>query len=227
MINRIKKYPISQLLKPESDVAFQIYEFQRRYNWGPMQWEGFFKNLTRTKGGHYLGTIVCRNKTVDSFGSKKYDVVDGLQRLTTLCIIFTTLYAMLSENKEFMNDEQLAKLNQVKSILKRTVSIIPQKPNKHLGAYNSLLVELGIFESDEETYYKKDSRVYRAFCYFPRKNRGAYRLFGGPAFTTMFNIFDQSNTAVVNIIEVSKYTIPIPTILTAASIPLSRANMNK
>lgn len=226
MINRIKKYPISQLLRPESDVIFQIYEFQRRYNWGPLQWDGFLKNLTRAKGGHCLGTIVCSTKSVDSFGNKKYDVVDGLQRLTTLCIILSTLYSMLRENKEFMDDDQLAEFNQIRLILKKTVSIIPQKPNRHLGAYNSLLVELGIFESDEETYYKKESRVFRAFSYFRERIEELVDFSEEPAITTMLRIFEQINRAVVNIFEVSKHTDSDDYSLDRSEFPLFQANMN-
>lgn len=208
MINRIRSYPISLLLNPKTNVIFLIYEFQRRFTWSTWQWDEFFENLTRNDGGHYLGTIVCSNINVDSVKTKRLEVIDGLQRLTTLGIIFLALYSMMDDKKAEFDEDQMARFLQLKHLLKRTMSIIPQAKNRHLDSYNSLLMELKIIDTDPEAVFKRDSRVYRAFYFFIEKIQEMIDSSEAPAIETMFYITEQIASATVNIFEVSKNVDP-------------------
>ena len=87
----VNKYPISQILDPESKAVYEIPKYQREYTWGLKQWEALFDDLMEHDEGYFLGSIICINTTKDSLQPPKLEVVDGQQRITTISIFLTVL----------------------------------------------------------------------------------------------------------------------------------------
>ena len=57
----VNKYPISQILDPESKTIYEIPKYQREYIWGTKQWEELFNDLMENGTGYFLGSIICIN----------------------------------------------------------------------------------------------------------------------------------------------------------------------
>ena len=48
------RYPLSQLLDPDSTVVYTIPKYQREYIWGTKQWEELFNDLIENDNGYFL-----------------------------------------------------------------------------------------------------------------------------------------------------------------------------
>lgn len=75
---------------------FSVPSYQRDYAWGKKNFEDLWEDLLEaldSKDSHFLGTIVVAPNKEDS---KKFDIIDGQQRSTT---IFMLLYALIEKSK--------------------------------------------------------------------------------------------------------------------------------
>lgn len=74
---------------------FSIPQYQRDYAWKKKNFEELWEDLEEAKDsqGHFLGTIVVSPNQQDS---KKFDIIDGQQRVTT---IFMLLYALVYKSE--------------------------------------------------------------------------------------------------------------------------------
>lgn len=90
---------------------FEIPNYQRAYSWLSKQREDLFKDISKIldwkdkERHHFLATIVCLNKrdqykNVGTDEYRKYEVVDGQQRLTTLIILLKSISKSLSHGKK-------------------------------------------------------------------------------------------------------------------------------
>jgi uncharacterized protein with ParB-like and HNH nuclease domain len=79
---------------------YKIPFFQRAYvwkleNWTEL-WESIIDELTELKASreseHFIGTIIIRQSESERLGSLIYDLIDGQQRLTTICILLRALH---------------------------------------------------------------------------------------------------------------------------------------
>ncbi len=89
---------IGQFFYTENEHFF-VPPYQRRYAWGTPQLEALFNdiNLLKENDTHLLGTVVLLVGPY-SAGVNSIELVDGQQRITTLCILFKTLQRKLKEN---------------------------------------------------------------------------------------------------------------------------------
>lgn len=110
----VNKYPISQILDPESRVVFEIPKYQREYIWNSKQWEAFFDDLIENENGYFLGSIICINTATDAINSPKFEVVDGQQRLTTISLFLAALYTTFDSKKKELDEEQRSDMLQIK-----------------------------------------------------------------------------------------------------------------
>lgn len=142
----VNKYPISQILDPESKTIYEIPKYQREYIWGTKQWEELFNDLMENGAGYFLGSIICINTTQDTLNNPKFEVVDGQQRLTTLSLLLAALYVTLDSNRDSLDEDQQSDILQLKRklVIKKTQSeirIVPQVQHKNLEDYMGLLAD--------------------------------------------------------------------------------------
>jgi len=89
-----------------SDSLFRIPDYQRGYAWEEPQWKDFIQDIDalvdEKVSSHYTGTVVLydagRNAETKSYGTKKFrvvDVVDGQQRLTSICLYLSIILRTL------------------------------------------------------------------------------------------------------------------------------------
>lgn len=84
-----------------STEQFFIPAYQRRYAWRDSQLDALFNDIYQLKDGdtHLLGTLVLLADTHNS-SINRLEVVDGQQRITTLCLLLKILRDNLVEKKE-------------------------------------------------------------------------------------------------------------------------------
>ena len=205
----VNKYPISQMLDPESKIIFEIPKYQREYIWGTRQWEQLFDDLVENSDGYFLGSIICINTTVDSINSPKFEVVDGQQRLTTLSIFMTALYSELFKHYSELDEDQQADVLQIKRrlVLKKTESgirIIPQVQNSNLDDYVGLLAENKLIAPHSMPKFAGNRRIVKAYWYFKKRIEQELEE-TEDEISKLFDILDKVNSAILVMIDVSNH----------------------
>ena len=92
---------------------YQIPFFQRSYVWGKDNWEELWDNILEEKEAHisgqesehFIGTVIIKQKLSETLGINPFDLIDGQQRLTTICILLKAIQDSLSNdaNKNFIS----------------------------------------------------------------------------------------------------------------------------
>ncbi len=92
---------------------YQIPFFQRSYVWKKDNWEELWDNILEERQAlaagkdseHFIGTIIIKQKLSETLGINPFDLIDGQQRLTTICILLKTIQDSLHNdaNKNFIN----------------------------------------------------------------------------------------------------------------------------
>ncbi len=105
----------------DDSVVFEIPVNQRKYSWNKEQLEEFWEDISKTFGvkssKHYLGVISLVDKDNDGVDDiKKYEVVDGQQRIITTIL----LIAALRDVYVALNDIEKAEKIQEKYLLATT-----------------------------------------------------------------------------------------------------------
>ena len=206
----VNKYPISQILDPESKTIYEIPKYQREYIWGTKQWEELFNDLMENDAGYFLGSIICINTPQDTLNNPKFEVVDGQQRLTTLSLLLAALYVTLDANRDKLDEDQQSDILQLKRklVLKKTQSdirIVPQVQNKNLKDYLGLLADKKIIAPHQIPKFAGNRRIFQAYNYFKRRIDGVLEASSNQV-TTMFEILEKVNTAILVMIEVSNHS---------------------
>jgi len=205
----VNKYPISQMLDPESKIVFEIPKYQREYIWGTRQWEQLFDDLIENSDGYFLGSIICINTTVDSINSPKFEVVDGQQRLTTISIFLTALYSELNALYDDLDEDQQADVLQIKRrlVLKKTtadIRIIPQVQNHNYADYMGLLAENGLIPPHKYPNFAGNRRIVQAHRYFKKRIQAELEEAESKV-AKLFEILDKINSAILVMIDVSNH----------------------
>lgn len=106
MINNVQKYTPSDIFNPDKDVRFIIPKYQREYTWGRDNWDAILDDIIENPEGHFIGSIICINKSGDTFDTQDLELVDGQQRLTTLTLLYAAIYKRISQLAE-QDDEDI------------------------------------------------------------------------------------------------------------------------
>ena len=96
--------------------SFEVPPYQRRYVWNKTNWKRLWTDILdladieagKRGSGHFTGPIVTRETSLP-YGFKRYEVIDGQQRLTTLEIIFCVIKDLCQGLECFQNDDAVLK----------------------------------------------------------------------------------------------------------------------
>lgn len=178
MIKSLNNDPIHALLSPENNVVFSIPKYQREYSWGVAQWEDLVNDLLEAgpNGQHFMGTIICVNATVNTTAESVLEVIDGQQRLTTISLLLSALYAVIKESQQadeigdFDEDELNADIVNLKKMLvlksNQQPRLRPQAQNFNALDYGQVLKKAGLLKDAEDSPYAWVRRVIKGFNYF-------------------------------------------------------------
>ncbi|RIY39879.1 DUF262 domain-containing protein [Neopusillimonas maritima] len=171
MIKSVNNYPVSQLFDIEAGVVYAIPRYQREYTWGKSQWENLFDDVLENDPGYFLGSIICINQSTDALSVQKLELVDGQQRLTTLSLLFASVYHALKSHETDLDDEQRVELINLKRklVLKKgddQIRLIPQIQNNNHPDYRAVLAEIGVISECDVAAYAGNRKIFRAYRYF-------------------------------------------------------------
>ncbi len=89
---------------------YEVPKYQRDYSWDKEQWSDLWYDLMQMideKDSHYMGYLVLQTED-----DKNYQIIDGQQRLTTLCVLILavvdTLLKLPGTDKEKEDNEKRA-----------------------------------------------------------------------------------------------------------------------
>lgn len=172
MLKSLSNDKIYSLLNPENNVVFRVPKFQREYTWGKTEWDDLVDDLLEDGGadGHFLGTIICVNSTENTTDESILEVIDGQQRLMTLSLLLTAIYAVLKDHEDDMNlDQQVDLVNLRRMIALKNperVRIRPQSQNLNDEDYAHVIAEVGFDVEDPKPPYAGNRRIKRAYSHF-------------------------------------------------------------
>ena len=121
--------------------------------------------------GYFLGSIICINQSTDALSVQKLELVDGQQRLTTLSLLFASVYHALKSHETDLDDEQRVELINLKRklVLKKgddQIRLIPQIQNNNNPDYRAVLAEIGVISECDVPAYAGNRKIFRAYRYF-------------------------------------------------------------
>jgi len=122
-INRVANKSFGQLLK--NNIQFEIPFFQRGYAWEKKHWKQLYEDIEEKVINeidlsnnledleHFFGPIVVLEKLNSDLSLKKFLVIDGQQRITTIYLLLALIKSQLKEksHQSQMANEYVAKLN--------------------------------------------------------------------------------------------------------------------
>lgn len=136
----------------QRNTLLRIPYFQRRYVWGEDDWKRFAADMESTLDSdryYFLGSIIIKDEEVSMNDRrngicKKFLVIDGQQRLTTLSIFMKVLHMMVGKNLDFEN--QYLQTNAVKDpVIIHSCEDMPQFKNiMHLDTPNEIASDSNI-----------------------------------------------------------------------------------
>lgn len=93
-----------------SDNRFIIPVYQRNYDWGFPQCQQLFNDLVdlvkNDRANHFFGCIV--RAQYKGGGADEFLIIDGQQRMTTVCLIFLAIYWNIQQGLITPEDPRLA-----------------------------------------------------------------------------------------------------------------------
>ena len=107
MIITPKSLTVTQLLSAESE-QYVVPAYQRRYSWHEKQLWELLEDISLLEGSdtHLLGSIVCL-AGYHRAGINELELVDGQQRLTTICILLQCIADRLRRSGETSSGEDV------------------------------------------------------------------------------------------------------------------------
>lgn len=115
MIKDASSITVGTILSTDKDFTFQVPRYQREYSWGKDQWSDLFDDFMQAENtdSHFIGSIICIDKSSGALKKNVLEVVDGQQRLTTLTILLARLYNELFARKDAFKDDENANADYV------------------------------------------------------------------------------------------------------------------
>lgn len=178
MINQAKQSPLGEILSTNGMVYYEIPKYQREYSWNKDNWEALFSDIEENPAKYFIGSIIFVSK-LNMPDEAIFEVIDGQQRLTTLSILYASIYQKLksSFSEEIsVNEDLQARLVTIKQRLvspkdKTRVKLSLSTQNDNLWDWQSLLAEeLKILEYKHTNAKNKGNRrIYKCFRFFSEK----------------------------------------------------------
>lgn len=132
---------------------------------------------------HFLGTIICINRTMDATAGSALELIDGQQRLTTLSLLLAAIYGMLNEHRDLLDEDEIAGLVSLRKMLvvgkeQTRPRVRPQRQNANLDDYLVVLKEAGLPLDAPSGWYVGVRRIKKCFIFFQGELRGPERQTG-------------------------------------------------
>jgi hypothetical protein len=210
MIRSAEGKTVHDLLNIEQNVVYQVPRYQREYSWQKSQWDELFDDLVESESsqGHFLGTIICVNKSIDTTDASVLELIDGQQRMTTLSLLLAALLKALSAHERDLDDEQRADLVNLRRHLSYSKKparprLVPQHQNRNHDDYLNVLVDAGVDVKAPDVPHLGNRRIMKAYRHFQNRIVNYVESTGGGAIDTILGIVGKVRRAIIVKIEVA------------------------
>lgn len=173
MIKSVADDPVYKLLSPEDTVVYEVPKYQREYAWTKQQWDELFDDLLEeedSNSGHFLGTIICINRTANATKENILELVDGQQRMTTLSILMAAIYAFLTNHSDQLDQNELVDLNYLGRQLVlhdgNRLRVRPQIQNSNYDDYVNVLKNCGLLSKAPTVKFLGNRRIMKCYNHF-------------------------------------------------------------
>lgn len=209
MIKSVHNYQIDDVFKKDAGFCYSIPKYQREYTWGQYQWKDLYDDICENDYGYFIGSIICIDNSSDAFQIKELEVVDGQQRLTTLCLLLTAIYNRLKQHKDELDEDDEDELPTLrKSIICKGASngliLCPQIQNNNQADFNVVMFENGLIKNAKKEKNWGNRKIAKCYKYFlHRLDQDTEE--SGNAVTTLLEIKRKVSKAVLVKIEVGSH----------------------
>jgi hypothetical protein len=149
--------------------TLEVPFYQREYVWKEEQWcrffedviDGFEKKMENPDSqiNNFLGSIILQKKQPHS--ESEWEVIDGQQRLTTICLFYKALYLLINNNEAFDSIFR----NRPNRDRVRLMKLFPNRNDK--TAFDAIMEATGLYPIT--TLQTMSENIINGFKYF--KNR--------------------------------------------------------
>ena len=169
MIQNVNKYPIDEILKKDASFYYVIPKYQREYTWSYKEWDALYDDITENLEGYFIGSIICIN-TGDS-NYPRLEVIDGQQRLTTLCLFLLAIYHRLNEHKDEMDEDDMFEISWIRKALQNDrnnngLILLPQVQNYNQDDFSTVMYENGIIKYAPKVAFFGRRKIARCYAHF-------------------------------------------------------------
>lgn len=211
MIDSVNACAVSLLLGVDNKIVYHIPPYQREYKWNKTHWEQLLDDVLDSPKGYFLGSIICINQQKDATDVAMLELIDGQQRMTTLSILLTALYALLNERKDELDEEFTSELLNLKRKLvlrspKDFIRLSPQKQNNNNADYTAVLAAAGIISDRARPANLGNRKIMKAFKYFKEQLAIRAKFSEPDAIERLFYFVDLVSDAVLVKIEVKTHS---------------------
>ncbi|MCK9333111.1 MAG: DUF262 domain-containing HNH endonuclease family protein [Candidatus Methanomethylophilaceae archaeon] len=170
------KSSIGNVFDARGENQYHIPKYQREYSWSKKDWDALFDDIMSSQE-HFIGSIITMaHPENNDKGStiKKFDIIDGQQRLVTISILMCAIYSKINGGSISIEDE-----SSMQSYLQLKKAIVlnkdPFSPRIHLQTqgnnvliYQQLLNDIG-FENESKYKNAGNCLIYSCFRHFRKR----------------------------------------------------------
>ena len=209
MIKSVHDYQIDDVFKKDAGFCYSIPKYQREYTWGQYQWKDFYDDICENDFGYFIGSIICIDNSTDAFQIKELEVVDGQQRLTTLCLLLTAIYNRLKQHRDELDEDDEDELPTLrKSIICKGASnglnLCPLIQNNNQADFNVVMFENGLLKNAKKEKNWGNRKIAKCYKYFLHRLDQDIEE-SGDAVTTLLEVKRKVSKAVLVKIEVGSH----------------------
>ena len=174
MIKNVSDPSIASILSTDALKVYHIPRYQREYTWGKKDWTNLYDDVFENDPGYFLGSIIVIQGEIDpKTNIVDFEVIDGQQRLTTISLLLTALYARINEHKDAIDDDM--RYDHIRPLRNRLIissnkgmtRVVPQVQNHNLEDYRWILKEhVGLEAVMKKPRYHGVRKMHWAFNYF-------------------------------------------------------------
>lgn len=174
MIKNVSDPSIASILSTDALKVYTIPRYQREYTWGQRDWANLYDDVFDNDPGYFLGSIIVIQGEIDpKTNIVDFEVIDGQQRLTTISLLLTALYARINEHPDAIDEDM--QLDDVRPLRNRLVlksnkgmtRVVPQVQNHNQDDYRWILKEhAGLAVVMQRPKYHGVRKMPKAFEYF-------------------------------------------------------------
>lgn len=209
MIKSVHDYQIDDVFKKDASFHYVIPKYQREYTWGTNQWKDLYDDIFENDFGYFIGSIICIDNSTDAYQSKPLEVVDGQQRLTTLCLLLCAIYNRLKANQDALDEDDRDELSALRKSLickdaESGLILTPQVQNHNKSDFVVVMHDNALLKNSKKEKNWGNRKIARCYKYFLQRLDDDIEK-NGNAIETLLEVKRKVSKAILVKIEVASH----------------------